>query len=123
MSRNTASCLVGVIAIETLPSERCQSTETQDAHDATLAGYLAYLSSGEATSDVATGASRALPAAACARLERRNDTRWGCTAVVARPVPARLSADLSGLAAQLDVAWRQTRRRIRRARLHRGASD
>ena len=116
MSRNTASCLVGLIVIETLSHEPCRLAALPDGQDTTLAGLLAYLATGGRAAAGVGDDRTTLPAIPRVRVPRPFAARLGSTTAAPWPAPARLSADVSGLATQLEGAWRQTRRKISCAR-------
>ena len=116
MSRNAASCVVGLIVIETLSHEPCQLAALPDGQDTTLAGLLAYLATGGRAATGLGDARTILPAIPRVRVGRRFGARLGFTTAAPWLAPSRRSADVSGLAPQLEGAWRQTRRKISRAR-------
>jgi hypothetical protein len=114
MPRKTASCLVGLIVIETLPHGPARSTPMPEGVDATLAGLLAYLASGGRATEAAGDSQTALPPAKRMPARHRLDPGWNACSLRRSPA-ARMSADLAGLVRQLEGAWRQARRRVSRA--------
>ena len=111
-SQDLANDLVGLIAIDPLPTHQDQPAAEAGEHDATLAGFLAYLASGHAADTVGDDSQ---PSADERRMLWRR--RFGRLAPTHRwQRPTRLKADVQGLSTQLEQAWRQAKRRIAHAR-------
>jgi hypothetical protein len=100
MSGENVDFVVGLIAIESLAGEMCNGGAHVDC-DATLGGFLIHLASGgvPACEALETSGSGCLPAAG---------NRFAGQ--------ARLSARLGSLAAELELAVAQVRRKIAAAR-------
>jgi hypothetical protein len=117
MVPETASCLVGLITIEPIPSQRIgDSTPPGDHPDATLDQFLLYL----ARSGVCQRGEQVELAGEIAVCEpgsiRLPGGRFDSAASSSWPRPTRLSADLKTLAAQLELAVVQARRQVAVAR-------
>jgi hypothetical protein len=94
----SASQPSGVVVIERLPASTFSAPSEGHGRDATLAEFLAYLTEPDA------GPSEPTPSKPVVGVNRLR-----AAAVHASPVR---SAELPKLAAELDDAWRQLRRRI-----------
>jgi hypothetical protein len=105
MLRDSASCLVGLIAIESIPAEHVAASPRSEDDDATLAQFFAHLANLPVEAPEAAATDDRAPRVD--RLPRPRRNLW--------VRHSRIAADLGSLKAELQRALGVARRRAARS--------